>query len=229
VYERRRARILLAALTLVALGFVTVDARAGETNALDRVRDGAGTVFGPLQAALDAALRPVVAVVAEVRSFTGLRSENAELRAELERHRERQRSVEDLLRENENFRQLLEIRSDLVGRSEEFELVAAHVIALAPSNFEWTVTLDVGDVPGDTLAGPNGVFWDEPNGRLLIASIQGKAVFSWRPGDRSPILVATGPGGYDGIDRLSDGRIVIASQDARTTFRPCFGVHTSWI
>ncbi len=68
---------------------------------------------------------------------------------------------------------------------------------------------------GDTLAGPNGVFWDEPNKRLLIASIMGKAVFSWRPGDRTPVLVASGPGGYDGIDRLSDGRIVIASQDAR--------------
>ena len=68
---------------------------------------------------------------------------------------------------------------------------------------------------GDTLAGPNGVFWDEPNGRLLIASIMGKAVFSWRPGDRGPVLVASGPGGYDGIERLSDGRIVIASQDAR--------------
>jgi sugar lactone lactonase YvrE len=68
---------------------------------------------------------------------------------------------------------------------------------------------------GDTLAGPNGVFWDEPNKRLLIASIMGKAVFSWSPGDRSPVLVAFGPGGYDGIDRLSDGRIVIASQDAR--------------
>jgi sugar lactone lactonase YvrE len=68
---------------------------------------------------------------------------------------------------------------------------------------------------GDTLAGPNGVFWDEPNGRLLIASILGKAVFSWRPGGRGPALVASGPGGYDGIDRLSDGRIVIASQDAR--------------
>lgn len=68
---------------------------------------------------------------------------------------------------------------------------------------------------GDTLAGPNGVFWDQPNKRLLIASIQGKAVFSWRPGDRSPVLVTAGPGGYDGIDRLSDGRIVIASQDAQ--------------
>lgn len=68
---------------------------------------------------------------------------------------------------------------------------------------------------GDTLAGPNGVFWDEPNGRLLIASLLGKTVFSWSPGDSSPVLVTTGPGGYDGIDRLSDGRIVIASQDAR--------------
>jgi hypothetical protein len=63
VYERRRARILLAVLTLAALAFVTIDARAGDDNPVDRVRDGAHTVFGPLQDGLATALRPVTAAV----------------------------------------------------------------------------------------------------------------------------------------------------------------------
>jgi rod shape-determining protein MreC len=148
VYERRRARILLALFTLAALAFVTIDARAGEQNPLDRVRDGVGTLFGPLQDGVAATLRPVTALVDEVRDLARLRTDNAALRAALEEERQRQRAVADVLRENERLRALLDIRSDLVGRSDEFEIRAAHVIALAPSNFEWTVTIDVGERDG---------------------------------------------------------------------------------
>ena len=148
MYERRRARILLAVLTLVALAFVTIDARAGEANPIDRVRDGVHTVFGPLQDGLATTLRPITAVVDGVNDLLRLRTENQRLRAELERERERRRSVVDVERENVELRALLEMREHLTATSDEYEAIGARVIALAPSNFEWTVVLDVGERDG---------------------------------------------------------------------------------
>lgn len=64
------------------------------------------------------------------------------------------------------------------------------------------------------IEGPNGLFYDEATKRLLIASFMGKSLFSWTPAAGLEI-VAEGPGGYDGIERLPDGRIVVSSQDGR--------------
>jgi sugar lactone lactonase YvrE len=71
------------------------------------------------------------------------------------------------------------------------------------------VTVAVADA---RLEGPNGVFWDVRGDRLLIASIAGRHVHSWTAAD-GLALVATGPGGYDGIESLADGTIVVSSQD----------------
>ena len=68
-------------------------------------------------------------------------------------------------------------------------------------------------VEGDTLGRPNGVFWDQDGGRLLIAAIGERRIFEWRPGDASPRLLAEGPGGYDGIESLGGGRFLISAQD----------------
>lgn len=148
MYERRRARILLAILTLAVLAFVTVDARAGEENPLDRVRDGVHTVFGPLQDGLAEVVRPVTLAGEAVGDIFRLRNENARLRAELERAQQRSVSMSDVARENEELRSLLDMRDELIARSDEYEVVSARVIALAPSNFEWTVTLSVGEGEG---------------------------------------------------------------------------------
>lgn len=62
------------------------------------------------------------------------------------------------------------------------------------------------------LDGPNGVFWDTRADRLLIASIGGRHLFGWTAATGLEI-VATGPGGYDGIDALADGTILVSSQN----------------
>lgn len=68
-------------------------------------------------------------------------------------------------------------------------------------------------VQGDTLGRPNGVLWDQDAQRLLIVAIGEKRIFEWRPGDSSPRLLAEGPGGYDGIEPLGDGRFLLSAQD----------------
>ncbi|HEX2191084.1 MAG TPA: hypothetical protein VHG51_19405 [Longimicrobiaceae bacterium] len=68
---------------------------------------------------------------------------------------------------------------------------------------------------GAYLAGPNGILWDEAGRRFLIGSLRGKTVLAWRPGDAAAQVVVEGAGGYDGISRLPDGRVVVSSQVAR--------------
>ena len=62
------------------------------------------------------------------------------------------------------------------------------------------------------LEGPNGVFWDTRANHLLIASIMGKHIYRWTSGGGLHQL-ATGPGGYDGVERLDDTTILVSSQD----------------
>ena len=68
-------------------------------------------------------------------------------------------------------------------------------------------------VQGDTLGAPNGVLWDQDGQRLLIAAIGQKRIFEWQPGDSVPRLMASGPGGYDGIESLGAGRFLLSAQN----------------
>ena len=63
----------------------------------------------------------------------------------------------------------------------------------------------------DSLDAPNGITWDQTNGRFLIGPFSGKALLSWKEGDKTPTTVATGPGQYDGVEVLPDGRVLISS------------------
>ena len=64
---------------------------------------------------------------------------------------------------------------------------------------------------GDTLGGPNGITWDAGAGRFVVVPIAVGSIFVWTPGDSLPAVIATGPGGYDGVERLADGRFLISS------------------
>jgi sugar lactone lactonase YvrE len=63
----------------------------------------------------------------------------------------------------------------------------------------------------DSLIGPNGITWDEENQRFLIASFAGTSILGWKPGDSTTTTIATGKGQFDGVERLSDGRVLISS------------------
>jgi sugar lactone lactonase YvrE len=63
----------------------------------------------------------------------------------------------------------------------------------------------------DSLNAPNGITWDAANGRFLIGPFSGTALLSWKEGDKVPTTVAKGPGQYDGVEVLSDGRVLVSS------------------
>ena len=61
------------------------------------------------------------------------------------------------------------------------------------------------------LKSPNGIAWDGANGRFVLGPFADKVVTGWKDGDSTVTPIATGPGGYDGVEVLSDGRILVTS------------------
>lgn len=64
---------------------------------------------------------------------------------------------------------------------------------------------------GDSLANPNGLAYDATNKRWLLAPFGSNDVQALADGAKNPSKIATGPGQYDGIEVLSDGRILVSS------------------
>ena len=60
------------------------------------------------------------------------------------------------------------------------------------------------------MEGPNGITWDRVRGHFVVASFKGKNIYSWMP-SVSPAPIATGPGRFDGVEALGDGRILVTS------------------
>jgi sugar lactone lactonase YvrE len=71
----------------------------------------------------------------------------------------------------------------------------------------------------DTLQGPNGITWDPRGRRFVITSYAGTHVFGWNPGDPVPTVLATGRGGYDGVEALPDSSLLVASWADSTVWR----------
>jgi len=63
---------------------------------------------------------------------------------------------------------------------------------------------------GDTLGAPNGITWDRRGARFVIVPSARATILGWTEG-HAPEVIATGPGGYDGIEYLKDGRALVTS------------------
>jgi rod shape-determining protein MreC len=141
--QRRRVRGLFAALIVTALILVTLDFRSDGDGPTDSAREAATAGVAPFERSLAAVVSPVRRLNDTLRDLVQTRAENQQLRAHNDELLERRRAYADLERE------LTELRA-LIGLREDFELttVAARVIAVSPSNFEWTVSIDVGERDG---------------------------------------------------------------------------------
>jgi len=64
---------------------------------------------------------------------------------------------------------------------------------------------------GDSLNNPNGLAWDKAGNRWLLAPFGGTDVQTLAGGAKNPAKLATGPGQYDGIEILADGRVIVSS------------------
>ncbi len=139
MYKRRRARGLLALLVLLSLTLITIDFRSGHEGPLSGLRRVATAVFEPIQEALATAVRPVGNGLQAIGDTFNARAELARLRQEMSALDDVAQSFDDLARENQELRELLGLRDRVAAES-----LTARVVAQSSSNFDWTVTIDVG-------------------------------------------------------------------------------------
>lgn len=145
MFQRRRARVLLAVFVLLSLVLVTVDFRDPDPQegVAGSLRSGVGIVLGPVQDGLAVVVRPLANAASSVTDVFRLREENERLRAQLEQLEERRLSYEDVVLENEQLRAQVGMASRL-----DVDTVQGQIIGQGASNFEWTVTIDVGTDDG---------------------------------------------------------------------------------
>lgn len=127
---------------------------------------------------------------------------------------------DDLERENAELRDLLSIADRT-----QLDTVAARVIALAPSNFEWTVTIDVGArdgvergmpvVEGDGLVGR--VIQVTPDASRVLLAIDPSFSAAARNTRNGEVGILDGRGGDPMVFRLLDPQAQVEVGDAVTT------------
>jgi sugar lactone lactonase YvrE len=61
------------------------------------------------------------------------------------------------------------------------------------------------------LQGPNGIAWNEEDKEFVIVSFMGPSILAWKPGEKSTRPLGTGPGMLDGVEVLSDGKLLVTS------------------
>lgn len=66
-------------------------------------------------------------------------------------------------------------------------------------------------VDAGSIGAPNGIAWDKTKDRFMIAPFNAPPIYWWKMGDIQPTALVTGPGGYDGLEILADGRILVSS------------------
>jgi len=144
VYQRSHsARNVLVVLLLAAVVLITVDFRESPGGPIDRVQGAVGSVFGPVQRALAAVVRPVGSVAGAISDLGDLRGENRRLSAEVQRLRAAERANQQLAGENQQLRDTLRMAARCGCKT-----VGATVVASSGSNFQWSVTIDAGSRQG---------------------------------------------------------------------------------
>jgi hypothetical protein len=69
------------------------------------------------------------------------------------------------------------------------------------------------------LNGANGIAWDAGSGRFLVVPLMGDTVMAWRPGSKDLTPVVAGPGQYDGVVTLGNGRFLVTSWATSAIYR----------
>ncbi len=136
--NQRRVWGLFVGLVITAMVLVTIDFR-DDAGIADTARDVTSVGFEPFERGMARLAGPFRRFGDGVRDLVATRAENQALRAEVVELRERRRAFADLEREVTELRDLIGYRAATGA-----DVRSARVIAVSPSNFEWTLTIDAG-------------------------------------------------------------------------------------
>ena len=140
--DTRRTRVILGVLLVAALTMITIDHRGGDDSPLRGLRGLGATVFGPVEAASAAIVRPIGNTFDAITDAPGQRRRAERLARQNQRLREQLRSARLDKEHAEQLRRLLGT-AGMGG----YEIAAARVIS-AGHGYEDTVTIDIGGRSG---------------------------------------------------------------------------------
>lgn len=144
----RRTRLTLVLLLLTAFTLTALDYNSAQSGPLAALRRGIDTVFGPVQRAVGSAADSVGSALGGLPRLGSYQSENKKLRRENDALKGQLAAQSGL---ECSYKQLVALH-DFVQFS-DYPTVPAHVTGVgASSDFESTVTIDVGEVDGITPA-----------------------------------------------------------------------------
>jgi rod shape-determining protein MreC len=143
IRRARSTRLLVVSLVMASLITITIDFRGGQSGPLELAGRAALTVIGPLQDAVSRVMGPVASFLSGLARIGSLEEENRRLQAEIEQLEQLAGQRVSMERELTRLRRLLDLNDQLGVTG-----VAASVIGRSPSNFEWSITINVGSAEG---------------------------------------------------------------------------------
>ena len=220
--DTRRTRAVLALLLLTSFTLIALDVRGGDSSPMRSARSFAGSLFGPVEEAAAAVVRPVSGALDDVKALRGSESRIQALEAERDQLRLELRTSELARARADELDKLLKVTS--VGR---YRVVPARVIAIGPAQgFSWTVAVDAGSRDGlavdMTVINGDGLV-----GRVKSVSASTSTVLlaadpSVRVGVRLERSLRVGVATGQGVDLLEvellDPRAALAVGDRFVTF-----------
>ncbi|NLU66374.1 rod shape-determining protein MreC [Streptomyces sp. HNM0574] len=220
--DTRESRLLLVLLIAIAFALITVDIRGGEQSPLDSARQGAASVFGPVENGVSAAVDPVGNAVGAVRDsgerhdrISRLVQENAALKQKLgssDRNRSRSKQLDDLLK---------------TAGAGGYGIKGAQVTAIgAAQGFSWTITIDAGSkdgivrdqsvINGQGLVGR--VTTVGPDSSTVLLANDPDFTVGTRMEKTDELGFATGRGGNELTVQLLNGKAEVDKGDRLVTF-----------
>jgi rod shape-determining protein MreC len=218
-YRRaNRRRYVLLVLVLTSITLITLDSRRDDTGGLGVVGRAAHRAVSPVDRAVSAIVDPIGDWFEGVTEGESLKNENERLRRELGELEDEQRQARTALRQNAEFRRLLDLPI-----LDDVRRVTARVVNGAPGNFEWTITIDKGQEreisPDMPVLGPDGLVgrvleaWE--GGAKVLLLVDPESAVGVRIGPQSGI--AEGVAGSDLLRVELDADAVVAIGDPVVT------------
>jgi rod shape-determining protein MreC len=140
-------------LVVLSLALITVSFRQSPEGGLSGAQNVGATILRPFEIAADRVAAPFRDLYGWASGVLHAKSENARLRLELDRTRQKYSAAESALQENVRLRQLLDYQ-DTASYPADFRQINARVIARPPSLFEQQIVIAAGSSNGISLHDP---------------------------------------------------------------------------
>jgi rod shape-determining protein MreC len=195
---RKQVRRRRAVLALLIVGsFLLLTATYGKGGG--SFQRGVSTVFSPVQAVADRALKPARDLVNWFGETFDARGENGRLKAELATARVQAVAGREAMQENEQLRRLVALDRGPALAASAYKPVTGRVIARSPTVWQSTVTIDLGS--GDGVRAGDPVIGDGALvGRIASAEHSSSQVMLLTD-HASGVAAKVLPGGAQGVIR----------------------------